>query len=299
MLAALLWWVDASIGWRELLRPWREIPAGEILWLVFLTALSYLTRAIRLYDLYSPRLGGRFRLYLRINVLHTTVLNLLPMRMGEAAFPLLMRRHFAQRYASSLANLLWLRLADLWVLVWLGLLVFALHGVHWLWLPVVMAAVLPLGLQPLRRYVLRLTDLKESRAARFLRLLVEGLPERFSRYLRLLFWTFLTWSLKLVAFASLAAFFVDGPQSMLIPGIIAAEISNALPVQGIAGFGSYELAMVLGSAWTALSREALLAAALNLHLFILACTLVFGALALAIPVSDSTRQLGDNSPNSR
>ena len=69
----------------------------------------------------------------------------------------------------------------------------------------------------------------------------------------------------------------------LVPGVIAAEISNALPVQGVAGFGSYELAMVLGGSMAAVPREALLAAAVNLHLFILACTLAFGALAWLIP----------------
>ena len=299
MLAGLAWWVGETVGWAELLRPWREMPPGELVLLVILTALSYLTRALRLYDLYSPRLAGTFPLYLRINVLHTTVLNLLPMRMGEAAFPLMMKRYFGEHYLSSVANLLWLRVADLWVLVWLGMLVFALRGVSWLWLPVLVGALLPLLLQPFRRYILQATGASERRPARLLRILVEGLPGRFSRYLRLLFWTVLTWGLKLAAFASVAAFFVDGPMAMLIPGIIAAEISNALPVQGIAGFGSYEVAMVLGSAWSRLPSEALLAAALNLHLFILACTLLFGAMALAIPTGQAIRQANDPSSNSR
>lgn len=289
MLAGLAWWVGETIGWTALLRPWRDIPVNELALLVVLTALSYLTRALRLYDLYSPRLSGPFHLYLRINVLHTTVLNLLPMRMGEAAFPLMMKRHLGERYVSSIANLLWLRVADLWVLLWIGLVVFAVRGVHWLWLPVVVGAVLPLLLQPLRKYILHASSTGGGRLVRFLRHLVEGLPSQFGRYLRLLFWTVLTWSLKLVAFVSVAAFFVDGPVSTLVPGIIAAEISNALPIQGIAGFGSYEAAMVLGAAWSSLSVEALLVAAVNLHLFILGCTLLFGGLALTIPIKDSIK----------
>lgn len=299
MLAGLAWWVGETVGWAELLRPWRDIPPGELVLLVILTALSYLTRALRLYDLYSPRLAGPFRLYLRINVLHTTVLNLLPMRMGEAAFPLMMKRYFGERYASSVANLLWLRVADLWVLVWLGMLVFAVRGTAWLWLPVLAGALMPLLLQPLRKYILHATVASERRTARLLRILVEGLPGHFSRYLRLLFWTVLTWGLKLAAFASVAAFFIDGPVTTLIPGIIAAEISNALPVQGVAGFGNYEVAMVLGGAWSSLPVQALLVAALNLHLFILACTLLFGVMALAIPTGQAARQAGDPTSNSR
>ena len=299
MLAGLAWWVGETVGWGELLRPWRDIPWGELVVLVILTALSYLTRALRLYDLYRPRVGGPFRLYLRVNVLHTTILNLLPMRMGEAAFPLMMKRYFGERYVSSFANLLWLRVADLWVLVWLGMLVFAAHGAHWLWPPVVIGALLPLLLQPLRRYILHATDASPRKIARLLRILVEGLPARFSRYLRLLLWTLLTWGLKLAAFASVAAFFIDAPLAILVPGIIAAEISNALPIQGIAGFGNYEVAMVLGGAWSNLPTEALLAAALNLHLFILACTLLFGALALAIPAGPANGQAPGHSSSSR
>ncbi len=50
MLLALAWWVQDSIGWITLLRPWLAFPPGELLLLVILTALSYLTRAARLYD---------------------------------------------------------------------------------------------------------------------------------------------------------------------------------------------------------------------------------------------------------
>ena len=81
----------------------------------------------------------------------------------------------------------------------------------------------------------------------------------------------------------MAGFFADAPLSVLVPGVIAAEISNALPIQGVAGFGNYEAAMVVGGAWSTLPTEVLLAAAVNLHLFVLACTLVFGALALLLP----------------
>lgn len=287
MLAGLAWAVGDMIGWAALLRPWREFPPAELALLVILTALSYLTRALRLYDLYSPRLSGRFRLYLRINVLHTTLLNLLPMRMGEAAFPLMMKRHFGERYASSVANLLWLRVADLWILVWLGALVFAWQGVVWLWPPVVLGVLAPFLLQPMRRRILHATQTSQHRLGRLLRLLVEGLPGHYSRYLRLLLWTLATWALKLIAFVSVAGYFAQTPLSVLVPGVIAAEVSNALPIQGVAGFGNYEIAMVLGGAWSTLPAEVLLGAAVNLHLFVLACTLVFGGLALFIPTNKS------------
>ncbi|MCB1723409.1 MAG: flippase-like domain-containing protein [Gammaproteobacteria bacterium] len=286
LLLALAVWVERTVGWRELLRPWTRFPASELVLLVGLTAVSYLTRAMRLYDLYHPRLGGAFHRYLRINVLHTTLLNLLPMRMGEAAFPVMMKRNFGERYANSVANLVWLRVADLWILLWLGCVVFAIKGTSWLWPIVVAGVIMPLLLQPLRAFILRASDGNRNRAARLSRLLVEGLPNGYTRYLRLLFWGLATWSAKLAAFVSIAGFFVAGPEYALLPGVIAAEISNALPIQGLAGFGNYELAMVMGGAWSGIPTEGLLAAAVNLHLFILACTLLFGAMAWLIPTAE-------------
>lgn len=284
MLAGLVWWVERRIGFAELLRPWARFPVAELLLLVMLTALSYLTRALRLRDFYRTRLHGPFSCYLRITVLHTAMLNLLPMRSGEAAFPLLMKRQFGRRYLESTADLIWLRFADLWTLLWLGVVAAAWHLGGWLWLLVVVLPVPLLMLHPFRSTVLGRVRERHGRGARALRVLLGGLPDGYGLYLRLLSWTLLTWALKLGAFVSVAGFFIDVPLISLIPGVIAAEVSNALPVQGLAGFGSYEFAMVIGSQWVQAPHDALLSAAVNLHLFLLACTLAFAALVLVFRI---------------
>ena len=287
MLAGLVWWVERRIGFAELLRPWARFPVVELILLVLLTALSYLTRALRLRDFYRTRLDGPFGRYLRITVLHTAMLNLLPLRSGEAAFPLLMKRQFGRRYIESTADLIWLRFADFWVLLWLGVAVAAWHLGGWLWLLVVVLPVPPLMLHPFRSKVLGLVRHRHGIVARAFGVLLGGLPDRYGLYLRLLSWTFLTWALKLGAFVSVAGFFIDVPVVSLIPGVIAAEVSNALPVHGLAGFGSYEVAMVLGSQWVQAPHDALLSAAVNLHLFLLACTLAFAALVLVFRIGAS------------
>lgn len=284
MLAGLVWWVERRIGFAEILRPWTRFPVAELVLLVILTALSYLTRALRLRDLYRARIDGTLSRYLRITVLHTAMLNLLPMRSGEAAFPLLMKRQFGRRYLESTADLIWLRLADLWILLWLGVVAAAWYLGSWLWLLVVVLAVPPLLLHPLKSTVLGLVRESHGSVARALSVLLGGLPDRYGLYLRLFSWTLLTWVLKLGAFVSVAGFFIDVPVVSLMPGVIAAEISNALPVQGLAGFGSYEFAMVIGSQWVQAPHDALLSAAVNLHLFILACTLAFAALVLVFRI---------------
>lgn len=300
LLIGVAWWVETQIGWQALLDPWQTLDIGHLTLLVSLVALSYLTRAARLFELYRARLGGPFRLYLRINVLHTTLLNLLPMRTGEAAFPLMMKRHFGELYRNSLANLLWLRVADLWILLALGalLFVFNLSGDVPIWAGVcaLAAVLLPFGGHWLRARALRFSQGRAGRLHGFIRTLFGGLPTGFSSFARLIGWTILTWALKLLAFASVVGHFVAGPSAPLIPGIIAAEISNALPIQGVAGFGNYELAMVLGSQAADLNNTQLLSAAVNLHLFILACTLIFGLLALAIPQQTRAAQTRNQSP---
>ncbi|MGB5495909.1 MAG: lysylphosphatidylglycerol synthase domain-containing protein, partial [Sedimenticolaceae bacterium] len=249
MLAGLVWWVERRIGFAELLRPWSRFPVAELVLLVMLTALSYLTRALRLRDFYRARFDGSIGRYLRVTVLHTAMLNLLPMRSGEAAFPLLMKRQFGRRYLESTADLIWLRFSDLWILLWLGVLAAAWHLGSWLWLLVMVLPVPLLMLQPFKSTVLGHVRERHSRGARALRVLLGGLPDGYGLYLRLLSWTLLTWALKLGAFVSVAGFFIDVPVVSLVPGVIAAEVSNALPVQGLAGFGSYEFAMVIGSKW--------------------------------------------------
>lgn len=284
LLLGLLVYVDYKIGWRALLGPWRDFPPSQLMWLVLLTALSYLTRALRVYDLYRDRQPAPFSAYLRISVLHITALNLVPLRAGELAFPLLMKRHLGERYRDSVVNLMWLRAADLWMLLWLGLLVMAAHRGGLLWLAAAVGIGAALLVHPLRARMLARIGDAPGRVAVFACLVLRGLPERFGRYLRLLLWTAMTWLLKLVAFVQVAGFFVDGGRWALVPGIVAAEISNSLPIQGVAGFGSYELALVLGSRWTAFDTASLVVAAVNLHLFILGCTLLFGALAALLPL---------------
>ena len=70
---------------------------SHLLGLLALATLSYVLRAVRAWDALRAQVGGRFLTMLRITVLHTAANNLLPMRLGEAAFPLLVRRHYGLR----------------------------------------------------------------------------------------------------------------------------------------------------------------------------------------------------------
>ena len=96
------------------------------------------------------------------------------------------------------------------------------------------------------------------------------------RYLRLLLWTVLTWSLKLAAFVSVAGYFVDAPMSTLVPG------SSPQNQQCAADPGRCRVRQLRGGDGVGQQSErtagrGAACGAVNLHLFILACTLIFGA----------------------
>jgi len=63
-----------------------------------------------------------------------------------------------------------------------------------------------------------------------------------------------------------------------------------LPVHGIAGSGSYELAMVAALTPLGIAPQLALAGAVNLHLFLLGSTVLLGALGLLIPVNNRTER---------
>jgi uncharacterized membrane protein YbhN (UPF0104 family) len=125
VLAAVQW----SIGWPQLLAPWRSLDPLALALAAVLTLLSYLARTLRLYDYFLPATAGGLGACLKLTLLHNLLNNLLPMRSGELSFPLLLHRYFAVPLPRSLAALLWFRLMDLYAL---GLIALMAIGERWL-----------------------------------------------------------------------------------------------------------------------------------------------------------------------
>jgi|MudIll2142460700_1097286.scaffolds.fasta_scaffold104381_2 uncharacterized membrane protein YbhN (UPF0104 family) len=284
LLAGLIAWVHHAVGWRALLAPWRDLAPSHLIALLALAALSYVLRAVRAYDALRSLVRGRFLTMLRVTILHTAANNLLPMRLGEAAFPILVRRHFGLRLTRGTLALAWIRLMDLHVL---GLvagvaLLLSTAGSLPAWLVVAgWTLALPLGV--------RLLPLLAERVAagglpgRLLRAVRETGPADAPELARLYLWTALSWAAKLAAFAAIAAHFLEAPAGTILAGIVGAELSSVLPVHGVAGAGSYEAAMVAALYPFGVEPGAALSAAVNLHLFLLGVTLLSSLAALLIP----------------
>lgn len=283
ILAALLLWVHFTIGWGVLLQPWQEISLTTLAGLLALSFISYLLRAIRIQVYFPLLLEGRFLTTLRLSILHNFANNLLPMRAGEALFPLLMKRHFGATLTDSTLSLIWIRLLDLHVLAAIALLSLILSTPHWGWTIAVAAWLLSLPLALHFRETLKRRLGSDKGWQRLLHRIVDNAPPDRAHLSRVYLLTLLSWGSKFIAFAMVLQHFLPLPLWQALGGIIGAELSSVLPFHGIAGAGSYEVAMLAVLTPLGIDAGDALNGAVNLHLFLLGVTLLLGIVALLLP----------------
>lgn len=278
---ALLVWLFAHAGLQDLADlVGRLTPAALAVGFTgFL--LSYLLRAARVHDEFRNPAERRFGACLRIVLIHNAMVNVVPFRGGEAAFPLLLRQAFGTPLGRAIASLFWFRLQDALVvaviamLVWPGLpaplriaVVAALAGGAWYLPRWARAPHAWAEGSPLTAKLAKLRDAfaESTHHARF------GWV-----------WTIANWSVKLATQAWLLATLLSSTPSIGAAGALGAELSAILPVQGVAGFGTYEAAAAAAMLPHGVAFQAGLQAALALHLFVIASAVSAGALAWMLP----------------
>jgi hypothetical protein len=294
LLLALVTGVSYAVGWPQLLAPWQTLDGSVLVASLALSLLSYLLRAVRVYDYFSPSVRGRFAAVLRVSILHNVANNLLPMRAGEMVFPWLMGRYFGHGFGMSLASLLWIRLLDLHFLGLMALVILYLRDALPIW-PLI--AVFWLALIPLLdRLGGALPTSGWGVFGRVCRGVARAAPRSAALIARLYLWTALSWCAKFVAFALVLGHFLPLELWRLLIGVLGAELSSVLPFHGIAGSGSYELAAVAALMPFGVSVESALAGAVNLHLFLLGVTLLLGLGALLLPAGPAASRRAPGSP---
>lgn len=296
LLIGLVWLIESEFGWSSLLSSWNAIPTSAIATALVLMLASYLLRAVRFYDFFIDPCHGQFWLLLRITVLHNFFNNLLPMRSGEVAFPMLMKRHFELRVTHSAPALLWLRLLDLYALVVLaGISLQSQLSIdattQWLISGALLCA--PLILLPLQNHIHSYLTSHSHKGLQKVADLMEALPKSPLAFSRALLWTFTNWALKLAVYAWLLSQFVVLSWPQAWTGVSGGELSSVLPIHGFAGAGTYEAGVVAGLLPWSVDTKAVLAGAVNLHLFILGSTLILTTMIALLTHRLSTQ------PNSR
>lgn len=287
LLAMLLAVVHVQIGWEKLLSPWLTIPPLSLIGAAALTVVSYALRAFRVHNYFLPATKGGFLACLRLTLLHNLLNILLPMRSGEASFPVLMRRYFLMPMTQSVAGLLWFRVMDLHVLVAIGLSVI---GTWWLpaWLVVGLSlawlsfAWLLFRLQNGSRLTAisdRLPAHWRPRVSQF----KAGLPQTRDAFARAWVSTLVNWIVKLAAFGWILQLFSPMPPAAALIGALGGDLTSVLPFHGFAGAGTYEAGVVSALVPFGVATGVALMAAVNLHLFVLGLSLAAGAIAMLYP----------------
>jgi len=273
--------IEHWIGWWALLRPWRELPAALVIAAAAALLASYGLRALRVHDYFGAPVRGRRAACLQLVLRHNVANNLLPMRSGELAFPVLMQRRFQVPARESIPGLLWFRALDLHAIALFALPVLAA------WLPAIpqaLVALLWLAVPWLigwraRGVMVRTIDTLPRWLRRPAHRVWAGVPTRGDVFARTWAWTLANWAVKLIALAWVLMLFAPLASTTALAGAIGGELTSVLPVHGVAGLGTFEAGVVAGLAPSGAAPTALVRAAVNLHLFVLGVSVAAGVLA--------------------
>jgi uncharacterized membrane protein YbhN (UPF0104 family) len=280
---ALLLWVTRGVAWRDLGGSLGSAPASA--WAAAVLGLwgSYLLRALRIHAELRRRHPVSVARCLEVMLLHNSAVNLLPMRGGEAAYPWLVHRRVGVPLAHAAASLVWMRVQDALVLALLALAL-------WPGLPLearalgAAAVVLgtALGLALLERLARTAPAAAAPRPVRA----VYGALHALALAPRhgVVGWLCCagSWTLKLAALGGLLGSLAGLPLLAAVTGALGGELAGVLPVQGPAGFGTYEAGVYLAASMRAAASPSIAAAAVAVHLVSLATAVAAGAAAYAV-----------------
>jgi uncharacterized membrane protein YbhN (UPF0104 family) len=296
VLAGLLAWLASRVSWSELRAAIHPPPWWAWVLAAAGLAASYLCRGLRIHAELSRRHPVTRGQCLRVMLLHNTAVNVVPMRGGEAAYPLLVNRQLGVPLGQAVASLVWIRAQDLLLLALL--LVLFLPRLP-LWargalVALVLAGVL-LAIALVQRFVAR-RGARPAPRAKLVRTALSAL-EALSDAPRhgVAGWLYGagSWTVKLAALGVLLAYLGGFPWLDAATGALWGELAGILPIQGPANFGTYEAGVAAGVAVFGRSVLQAAAPALALHLFSLASALVAGALAyLVSPRASPARPAG-------
>ncbi len=278
--------IEFYFGWRNLLVPWRALPYGLVLLAIILTFFTYWVRAVRLYDYFRDEMRGAFASCLKLMLLHNFFNNILPVRAGEISFPLLMKRYFDVPLMRSAPALLWFRVLDMHTLALLALGITVRPWVYagavcLLWLSV--PYLLFLGNTKILGY---LDANPGGRPRRLLHKVLISLPYTHSAFWRAWLWTIINWIVKLAVLVWVLRLFIEIPFAAAWLGVIGGDVTSVLPIHAFAGAGTYEAGVVAALLPFGAPAAAALKAAVNLHLFLLASTLLGGTLSLLLSANN-------------
>lgn len=267
-VAALIGWLVTHYEMSELTAQWAQLPGGLIIMASLMIICSHVMRAMRIHYAYGLVCPQPLSRVLSVSLVHNTVSFLLPMRLGEAALPILSKQQLDVDVKYSTATLILIRLFDAHTLLCF-LCFFAgtlfLDGLAWV-LPILLVAGLPVFIYLLRKLSDRFPKLA------FARPLFQSTPN----WLRLYAYTLGIWGIKLLALAMLAAQLGTLPINHAWIATIIADGSALSPITGLANAGTFEAAFSLPLVPLGYNAQDLVLVAVNVHVFIFIINMLAG-----------------------
>ena len=283
IFVAVVVWVEYALSWNSIFNDWRVVSTKTVLWLVLLTLVSHLLRAYRVYQFFGKQYGHSYITYVRISFIHNAINNLLPMRVGEASFPILMKKHFDLSYSHSGSGLLWLRLMDFH---WLVLLMIFSLSIFW-------SAYMLLFIFPITLLTYWVGNMKfftqdpKTKIYKYMikvvTVLIRHRPSSLSFFIQIYSLTAAMWLVKLTSLTFILLGFMQLPFVHGLFAVIAADFSSVLPIHGLAGSGTYEAVMVAMLVPLGVGVNEALSTAINVHIFLLLVTLISVPIAILLP----------------
>ncbi len=235
---ATLYLLLESSSLKEALMLWRSVGARGVIPAFLLYFATYVLKAER-WRVLLPRELERWEL-LRIVAFHTALANTLPAKLGEIAFPLLLKRK-GMSFILSGSLLLLVRGID--ALCLMSLLLLSFKPLWGLALISFEFAFTFFGFKTIERSLKLLLTVPK------LREVYSRGWQRFQReeMLKSLGLTYLIWGIKVIGIASLLT--SSGRVDFLtaFKGAIGAECSFIIPISGFLGLGNYEMGWIVAS----------------------------------------------------
>ena len=233
---------------------------------------SFLFRAFRFKGEWDAH--GKISLWdsLSLTFLHNAAVILVPFRVGELGYPVLVQKLLNVSLQQCIRSLLWLRFQDGIVLLSLAFLLLPFLSTELRIAGLLVVVILCLATQ---KWWLRLL-----RSRHFLIRQVRAfLHQRSSPWGW--FWSAANWIVKLLV-VSLMLLNLTGLDTLqTLRGALAGELSALLPLTGPAGLGTYEAGVWTGLGLTWQEMKGLMGSVLLTHLFFLCISLLGAVVALS------------------
>lgn len=274
LFIGLIYGVEQYIGWFLVLSDWSQLNLTAIISMTMLIFLSHLLRIVRVHFAYNLTHKVAFIDVSAISLLHNTLSFLLPMRIGEAALPVLSRKQLNINIGYATATLFVIRLFDLHVLLML-LLSFASSlflEKYVQWVSLIFLLALPLGVAILKHLTAKFKLLASA----------QGLLTPYSVWLKIYIFTLAIWGVKLSALAFLAQQLGHLTFDHAWIATIMADGSALSPVTGVANAGTFEAAFSLPLLPLGYHASELLRIAVNVHLFVFVTNLIAGMIGFML-----------------